>query len=334
MNQDETVDSDRQNQPRRATRASSTDANYLTFEPLYMERVWGGRKLAALFGRPLPVTNPIGESWELVDRADAQSVVCEGRLKGAALHQLWLNHRRQIFGEGYDYERFPLLVKILDASDVLSVQVHPPAHRKIECLEEPKTELWYFVDTDEGASIYVGLKRGTMRENFQSALADGTVERLMHRLPTQPGSFMFLPSGRLHAIGAGNVLFEVQQNSDTTYRVFDWNRLGLDGKPRPLQVEQSLQCIDFNDFEPALGEGHNERLVSHDCLTVDRWVLDQPRPANPLPKFSIFQVIQGRVSLGHRREFGFGDLFVVPAHSHQSLIASKNDLAIVLRTTL
>jgi mannose-6-phosphate isomerase len=127
------------------------DADCLAFEPLYMERVWGGRKLAALFGRHLPVAKPIGESWELVDRADAQSVVSEGRLKGIALHELWLNHRIQIFGEGHDYERFPLLIKILDASEALSVQVHPPIHRTIEFLEEPKTELWYFVDTDEGA---------------------------------------------------------------------------------------------------------------------------------------------------------------------------------------
>jgi mannose-6-phosphate isomerase len=315
----------------RASRASLMDTDYLTFVPLYMERVWGGRKLADLFGRRLPVTNPIGESWELVDRADAQSVVSEGRLKGVALHELWLNHRSQIFGQGYEHERFPLLIKILDASDVLSVQVHPPVHRKID---EPKTELWYFVDTDEGASIYAGLKNCTTKEDFQSALANGTVERMMHRVPTRPGSFMFLPSGRLHAIGAGNVLFEVQQNSDTTYRVFDWNRLGLDGKPRALHVEQSLQCIDFNDFEPALGEGLDERLVSHDCLTVDRWVLDEPRPANALPKFSVFQVIQGTVSLGDRCEFGFGDLFVVPAYSHRSLIASKNGIATVLRTTL
>jgi mannose-6-phosphate isomerase len=310
------------------------DPDCLTFVPLYMERVWGGRKLAALFGRHLPVTNPIGESWELVDRADAQSIVSEGRLKGIALHELWLNHRSRIFGEGYDYERFPLLIKILDASDALSVQVHPPIHRTIELLDEPKSELWYFVDTDEGASVYVGLKHGTVREVFQSALANGTVERLLHRLPTRPGSFMFLPGGRLHAIGAGNVLFEVQQNSDATYRVFDWNRLGLDGKPRALHVEQSLQCIDFNDFEPALGEGLDERLVSHDCLIVDRWVLDQPRPANVLPKFSVFQVIQGTVSFCDRRQFRFGDLFVVPARSHRSLIASKNDIAIVLRTTL
>jgi mannose-6-phosphate isomerase len=306
----------------------------LSFRPLYKERVWGGKKLATLFGRRLPSTNPIGESWELVDRSDAQSVVSEGKFSGTTLHELWTKHRSEIFGDGYDYERFPLLIKILDASDVLSVQVHPPVHRAIEFAEEPKTEVWYFVAADEGAAIYVGLKDGATKANFESAVANGTVEDLLHRIPTRPDTFMFLPGGRLHAIDAGNVLFEVQQNSDTTYRVFDWNRVGLDGKPRTLHVEQSLQCIDFADFEPRLGEIRDERLVSHRCFTVDRWVLNQPRPANEEPKFSIFQVIRGTVSFDTSREFRFGDLFMVPALCHRSLVSSKNGTAIVLRTTL
>ena len=299
-----------------------------------MERVWGGRKLTTLFGRQLPTTKPIGESWELVDRPEAQSVVSEGKFSGTTLHELWTKHRSEIFGDGYDYERFPLLIKILDASDVLSVQVHPPVHRAIELTDEPKAEMWYFVATDEGAGIYVGLKDGATKSNFQSAVEKGTVEDLLHRIPTRPDSFMFLPGGRLHAIDAGNVLFEVQQNSDTTYRVFDWNRIGFDGKPRTLHVEQSLQCIDFADFEPSLGEILEERLVSHDCFTVDRWVLNQPRPANAEPKFSIFQVICGTVSFGNSHEFRFGDLFMVPALGHRSLVASKNGTAVVLRTTL
>ena len=310
------------------------DLECLSFRPLYMERVWGGQKLATLFGRQLPTTNPIGESWELVDRSEAQSVVSAGKFRGTTLHELWTKHRSEVFGDGYDYERFPLLIKILDASEALSVQVHPPVHRAIELPEETKTEMWYFVATDEDAGIYVGLKEGATKANFQSAVEKGTVEDLLHRTPTRPDSFMFLPGGRLHAIDAGNVLFEVQQNSDTTYRVFDWNRIGFDGKPRTLHVEQSLQCIDFADFEPGLGEILDERLVSHDCFTVDRWVLNQPRPANAEPKFSIFQVICGTVSFGNSHEFRFGDLFMVPALSHRSLVASKNGTAVVLRTTL
>jgi mannose-6-phosphate isomerase len=287
-----------------------------------------------LFGRHLPTKNPIGESWELVDRPEAQSVVCEGKFSGTTLHELWTKHRSMIFGDGYDYERFPLLIKIVDASDALSVQVHPPVHRAIEPSEQPKTELWYFVATDEGAGIFVGLKDGATKVNFQSAVEEGTVEGLLHRIPTRPDSFMFLPGGRLHAIDAGNVLFEVQQNSDTTYRVFDWNRIGLDGRRRTLHVEQPLQCIDFSDFEPSLGEILNEKLVSRDFFTVDRWLLDQPRHADAEPKFSIFQVIRGTVSIDTSHEFRFGDLFVVPALCHRSLVASKNGIAAVLRTTL
>jgi mannose-6-phosphate isomerase len=306
----------------------------LTFRPLYMERVWGGRKLATLFDRKLPTTAPVGESWELVDRVDAQSIVSEGKFSGLDLHELWSDHREEIFGKGYSQERFPLLIKILDASKVLSVQVHPPTHRMLELLDEPKTELWYFIDTEEGAGIYVGLKKGVSKERFESALAKSSVENLLHRLSTRPGSFMFLPGGRLHAIDAGNVLFEVQQNSDTTYRVFDWNRVGLNGKPRALHIEQSLQCINFDDFEPGLGESPNERLVSHDCFTVDRWFLDEPRTANELSRFSVFQVVSGTVSLGGVREFRVGDLFMVPAHNHRSRVASKNGTGVVLRTTL
>ena len=143
------------------------NAECLTFQPLYMERIWGGRKLQTHFRREIPSKSPIGESWEIVDREDAQSVVSEAEFCGVSLHELWVGHRHDIFGDGYDYPRFPILVKILDASDVLSVQVHPPAHRTVEGLIEPKTELWYFVAADEGAGIYAGLKNGTNKEDFE-----------------------------------------------------------------------------------------------------------------------------------------------------------------------
>ena len=259
------------------------NAECLTFQPVYMERIWGGRKLETHFDRELPSKNPIGESWELVDREDIQSVVSEAEFQGVSLHELWVRQRHKIFGEGYAYPRFPILVKILDASDVVSVQVHPPKRRTDELLAEPKTELWYFVAAEEGAGIYVGLKSGTNKKDFESALASGVVADLLHRIPSRQDSFIFIPSGRLHAIGAGNVIFEIQQNSDTTYRVFDWNRLGLDGKPRAIHVEQSLRCIDFGDFEPTLGQCENETLVACDYFRVDRWSLDQARLANSDP---------------------------------------------------
>ena len=309
------------------------NAECITFQPLYMERIWGGRKLQTHFDRELPSKNPIGESWELVDREDIQSVVSEAELRGVSLHELWVGHRQEIFGEGYAYPRFPILVKILDASDVVSVQVHPPAHRLVELLDEPKTELWYFVAAEEGACIYAGLKNETNKKDFELALASGVVADLLHRIPSRQDSFILIPSGRLHAIGGGNVIFEIQQNSDTTYRVFDWNRLGFDGKPRAIHVEQSLRCIDFDDLEPTLGEGENETLVACDYFRVDRWSLDQARRANSEPKFAIFQVVTGAVSFGARR-FHRGDLFLVPAQSHMSPVTPHNGMATILRTTL
>lgn len=305
----------------------------LTFEPLYMERIWGGRKLQTCFDRVLPGKNPIGESWELVDREDAQSIVSEAKFRGASLHEIWTNYRHEIFGEGYDSFRFPILIKILDASDTLSLQVHPGRPGTINVLAESKTEFWYFVATDEGAGIYVGLKDGVSRSDFESALANGRILDLLHRIPSQSDSYIFIPGGRLHAIDAGNVLFEIQQNSDTTYRVFDWNRLGLNGKPRGLHIEESLRCIDFNDFEPALSKCETETLVACNWFRVDRWLLHQDRQANIEAKFSIFQVVTGRVSFG-TRFFRPGDLFLVPAGSHEGAITPHDGAATLLRTTL
>jgi mannose-6-phosphate isomerase len=309
------------------------EAECLTFQPLYKERIWGGRKLQTVFDRALPAKNRIGESWELVDREDAQSIISETKFRGASLHEIWTERRQEIFGEGYDYMRFPILVKILDASDTLSLQVHPAPHRTIDVLDEPKTEFWYFLATDEGAGIYVGLKHGVRRSNFESALATGQVLDLLHRIPSRPDSYIFIPSGRLHAIDAGNMLFEIQQNSDTTYRVFDWNRLGVNGSPRQLHVEQSLNSIDFDDFEPDLGECNTETLVASNWFRVDRWCLNQGRQANSEPKFSIFQVVTGIVSFG-TRFFRRGDLFLVPAGSYMGSVTPRDGAATVLRTTL
>jgi mannose-6-phosphate isomerase len=305
----------------------------LTFHPLYKERVWGGRRLATHFGRNLPNENPIGESWELVDREDSQSIVCEPEFLGASLHDLWTDHRREIFGEGYDSFRFPIIAKILDATEVLSVQVHPAPDRLTHAEEEPKSEIWYFITADQGSCIYAGLKQGISREDFQSALASGRVSELLHQIPTRPHGCIVIPSGRLHAIGAGNVIFEIQQNSDTTYRVFDWNRLGLDGRPRELHVEESLRNIDFNDFEPALADCDAENLVDWHCFSVDRWALDSGRQANGERRFSIFQVAAGKVSFGDRI-FRYGDLFLVPANYHLGSVKPVDGPATVLRTTL
>jgi mannose-6-phosphate isomerase len=225
----------------------------LTFHPTFKERVWGGRKLERLYHKPLPPGLLIGESWEISDRPGDVSIVANGSLAGKDLHWLMASHAADLMGSAKpQHGRFPLLIKILDAREKLSLQVHPPAGQAAELGGEPKTEMWYIAEAAPGAELYVGLKRGTTREDFERKIKTGTVAECFHRVSVRSGDAMFLPSGRVHALGAGLVIFEIQQNSDTTYRVFDWNRAGLEGKPRELHVAQSLASIDFNDFEPSL----------------------------------------------------------------------------------
>jgi mannose-6-phosphate isomerase len=224
-----------------------------TFQPIFKERIWGGRALERLYGKNLPANVPIGESWEISDRPGDASVIANGPLAGKDLRWLMENHERELLGKAKSANgRFPLLIKILDAQEKLSLQVHPPANQAAKLKGEPKTEAWYIADAAPGAELYVGLKRGITRAEFEEKIKTGAVAECFHRVPVKAGDTMFLPSGRVHAIGAGLVIFEIQQNSDTTYRVFDWNRVGLDKKPRELHVAESLASIDFNDFEPAL----------------------------------------------------------------------------------
>jgi mannose-6-phosphate isomerase len=271
----------------------------LSFEPLAMERVWGGRRFATLLDKPLPRESTIGELWEMVDRPEAQSVVRQGALRGKTLHELWSSQREEIFGARHlknPSPRFPLLIKLLDACDRLSVQVHPPLHKAEELEGEPKTECWYFLHAAEGASVYAGLKKGVTRLQFEQALQNGTVEETLHVAPAKTGESIFIPSGRCHAIGEGLVIVEVQQNSDTTYRVFDWNRTGLDGKPRDLHIPESLASIDFGDFEPSLTPAGNP--VVADCPYFQVLKKDLPSPLDVAQEgdFSIITCLTGEVT--------------------------------------
>lgn len=257
------------------------------FEPRFKERVWGGRKLEQLYHKALPPEVPIGESWEITDRPGDVSVIGNGPLAGQTLRGLMEQHRDALLGTTpAPGGRFPLLVKILDAQDKLSLQVHPPAAVAASLGGEPKTELWYIADAAPPAELFVGLKRGVTREEFETRIGNGTVADCFHRLPVKAGDAMFLPSGRVHAIGAGPVIFEIQQNSDTTYRVFDWNRVGLDGRPRELHVTESLASIDFNDFEPRL---IGSAFSRNPTLAV-RYLVDDP----------LFRVDACRVKRGQR----------------------------------
>jgi len=225
----------------------------LTFGPIFKERIWGGRNLETLYSKPLPPGQRIGESWEISDRPGDESVVANGPLRGRTLHWLMEHCPEALLGPRPAVPpRFPLLVKIIDANEMLSLQVHPPAEVAAKLLGEPKTEMWYVARAGPSSELFVGLKNGVTRAKFEEELASQNVAGCIHRIRVKPGDAMFLPSGRVHALGAGIVIFEIQQNSDTTYRVFDWSRVCDNGKARELHAQQSLASIDFNDFEPAL----------------------------------------------------------------------------------
>lgn len=308
----------------------------ITFEPLYMERVWGGRKLETVYGRRLPgPTAPIGESWEIVDRPAEQSVVDQGPLAGLSLHELWNTRRDELFGRDYEGKpaRFPILIKILDARDDLSVQVHPPAAVAGRLGGEPKTEMWYITERDPGAKLYVGLRRGVTRERFERAIGDSSVAETVHCLEPRAGESIFIPSGRLHAIGAGFLIHEIQETSDTTYRVFDWNRLGLDGRPRQLHAAESLASIDFEDFEP--GMDHPENGVLADCRHFKTELLDLPvggsvgNPSNH--RFSILAIVNGCLTSAGGTTFTKGRTFLLPRDA-PALTAAEHSK--ILRVTL
>lgn len=217
------------------------------FNPIYQERVWGGTWLASEFGRDLPEGKVIGESWEMVDRPEAQSTTAEGK----TIRELIAADPEGIMGPGWPADKpFPILVKWLDCQEKLSLQVHPPAAIAPELGGEPKTENWYIAKAEPHATLMAGLRHGVTRNVFKMELQNGNLEPLVHSMPVKAGESIFIPSGRIHAIGGGNLILEIQQNSDTTYRVYDWGRVGLDGTPRELHIEESLKSTDFNDFEP------------------------------------------------------------------------------------
>ena len=307
----------------------------ITFTPLYMERVWGGRELERVYHRNLPEPNKaFGESWEIVDRESEQSVVDHGNFHGSTLHDLWTHHREKIFGEGFqNHPRFPILIKILDARADLSIQVHPPAHLAGVLGGEPKTEMWYIADCDPGAKLYVGLKKGVTRDTFEKSIADGTVADSVHTILPKPGESIFIASGRLHAIGAGFLIHEIQQNSDTTYRVFDWNRLGLDGQPRELHIGESLASIDFHDIEPTMDAPVGDNLASCEYFKTDRKSLDQGQSlANPRDdRFSIISVVAGQLEGAGGRRCRKGQ-FILSPRDGEPLTALED--SIVLQITL
>jgi mannose-6-phosphate isomerase len=217
-------------------------------EPKLAPAIWGGDALVRRFGKDGDAAQPLGESWECWD----ENRVANGALAGTTVAGLRAQLGRELTGPIDPARTFPVLTKIIDARAPLSVQVHPDDAyaQRVEHQPNGKTECWYILACEPGAELVLGWKRDTSREEYERRVADGTLAEILRRVPVRPGDAFYLPAGTLHAIGAGIQLFETQQASDLTYRIFDWNRTGADGKPRELHVQKAADVLDFRATFP------------------------------------------------------------------------------------
>lgn len=305
--------------------------SYLRFTPIYQERVWGGRGLETALGRDLPPNKVIGESWELVDRPEADSQLLNG---AETLGSLRKSDPAALMGPGWPADKpFPVLVKWLDCQDRLSLQVHPPAAVAPELNGEPKTENWYIVEATPGAALLAGVKPGVEAEAFRKAIDEENLEELVWRLPAKKGDSLFVRSGRLHAIDAGNLILEIQQNSDTTYRVYDWGRVGLDGNPRQLHVEESMKSIDFLDTKPELLHPEGEESILADCDEFRLRRLEIKAgdtlefAANEEPR--ILSVVEGELTTGDGFTATRGNNLILPFAGESSWKAQTEAVVLV-----
>ncbi len=252
----------------------------LLFAPIYRRYLWGGRRFVSMLGRELPPGDDYAESWELVDRGSDQSVVACGPLTGTTLGDLVRTRGTELLGRHAPLPAFPLLFKFLDASHDLSVQVHPDdaRARQLTPPDRGKTEAWYVIDAVPGSRIYAGLRRGTSRDELAAALRAGRCGDVLHSFEPHRGDCIFIPAGTVHAIGAGLMVAEIQQSSDVTYRLHDWNRVGPDGKPRAMHVEAGLEAVThFEPVEPVVGEPAGDPAVRR-LVTNEYFVLDEVCP--------------------------------------------------------
>lgn len=302
----------------------------LRFDALCMEKVWGGRALAPLFERGLPMDGAIGEVWDLVDRDGSNSVVAsDGAFQGRSLRGLMLSEREALLGQarpapgGY----FPLLIKHLDAAQSLSVQVHPDA-RTAELLGDGpvgKTEAWFILSAEPGSVVYLGLKADVDAVSFAAKATTAEVVGLLESFPVKAGEFVFVPAGTVHAIGGGVTLVEIQENSDTTYRIFDWDRGGADGEPRETHIEQALKSVNYErralpPFRPRLededGVNRHCPLVDCEAFRIDLRSINEPLARRTPDIALVYIVVEGHGRLttgGGEWELRRGDTWLVPA---------------------
>lgn len=301
--------------------AMSERCDYLLrFQPIFRRYLWGGRRLETMLGKAIGAGDDYAESWELVDHGEDQSVVQSGPLAGQTLAQLVASHGEDLFGSHTGQTQFPLLFKFLDCNRTLSVQVHPNDAQGA-LLDPPdlgKTEAWVVLAADPGSKIYAGLNAGVTPDELRAALEAGTCDQCLHTLEPSVGDCLFIEAGTVHALGEGLVIAEIQQASDTTFRLFDWNRVGADGQPRPLHIQQSLQVTNFQrgpvspqQPQPTDQPGR-QRLVDCDKFVLDRCTLTAAHSLGGDNRFHLVVIVEGSATIGDQ-QFSAGQTCLLPA---------------------
>jgi mannose-6-phosphate isomerase len=316
----------------------------LRFDPIYQYRLWGGRRLADLLSAPLPGDGPIGEAWVLSDRDDHQSQVANGPLKGRTIGRLMEQFREQLMGRlAPRFHRFPLLLKFLDAREMLSVQVHPSdAHPDlIPAGETAKTEAWVVIEAEKKSRIYAGLKPGTTADGLRRSLANGTLADQLVGIVPKPGDAVFIPAGTVHTLGGDVVVFEVQQNSDVTFRLYDWGHVDpKTKKPRPLQVDQAFICIDFagsaaGQVAPRVETTTPvERESLFDCEPFRLWRLlgQEPFPVGATTEPRVLVCLGGAGQVTHKGTpyaVGKGDVWLLPAEAGECAFHPSGEVTLL-----
>ncbi len=299
----------------------------LRFEPILRHLLWGGRRLGTVLHKAVGAESDYAESWELSDYHDKVSVVKDGPLAGTTLRELLRTHGPELLGPAIDHcEQFPLLVKFIDANQDLSVQVHPDDEKGRRLANDNgKTEAWVIVAAEPGSLIYAGLKAGVGPDELSEGIRSGRVEPLLNRFEARPGDSILIEAGTVHAIGAGVLLAEIQQMSDATFRVYDWNRVGSDGKPRELHIREAMESIEFDRgpvapvspvVEAIEGVGTREHLARSKYFVLDRLKILGPATVGTHDRFTVLMGLEGSAQLDQGEwsvRLGLGETLLLPA---------------------
>jgi mannose-6-phosphate isomerase len=281
----------------------------LLFKPHFEEKIWGGRRLETLLGKTLPPNKPIGESWEISAVADAQTPVAGGPLDGTPLSTLFAEHARDLAGCAAKYSSFPLLIKFIDAYDCLSIQVHPDDTAARTRFGEPfgKTECWYIADAGRNGRIGVGLRHTVSKAQLRESVVSGAIEQLLNIVEVKTGEMYFIPAGTIHAILGDLLVYEVQQSSNTTFRLYDWKRTDSEGNARQLHIEEAVSCADLasrNSYlvepTPLYSAGYSRTLrITCPYFSIEDFSTATPVPFNLAPAAScrILTVLSGDMQI-------------------------------------